>query len=79
MIQENYKLYLTTVTGLLRQKEQIEDVVVGVGGTPVRCDLATVQPGEKPVYNIVTADGLPAVLVNVCSSRTAMRWRLPAR
>jgi CzcA family heavy metal efflux pump len=67
MIQENYRLYLTTVTGLLRKKEQIEDVVVGVaGGTPVRVkDLATVEPGERPVYNIVTADGLPAVLVNV--------------
>lgn len=67
MVQENYKLYLTTVTGLIRRKEQIEDVVVGVvKGTPVRIrDLAEVQPGEKPVYNIVTADGLPAVLVNV--------------
>jgi CzcA family heavy metal efflux pump len=67
MLQENYKLYLTTVTGLIRQKEQIEDVVVAVvKGTPVRIrDLARVQPGEKPVYNIVTAGGLPAVLVNV--------------
>lgn len=67
MIQENYRLYLATVTGLLRKKEQIEDVVVGVvNGTPVRVrDLATVEAGERPVYNIVTADGLPAVLVNV--------------
>lgn len=67
MIQENYRLYLATVTGLLRRKEQIEDVVVGaVNGTPVRVrDLATVEAGERPVYNIVTADGLPAVLVNV--------------
>jgi CzcA family heavy metal efflux pump len=67
MVQENYKLYLTTVTGLIRQKEQIEEIVVAVvKGTPVRIrDLAVVQPGEKPIYNIVTADGLPAVLVNV--------------
>ena len=67
MVQENYKLYLTTVTGLLRQKEQIENVVVGVvKGTPILVrNVARVVPGEKPVYNIVTADGLPAVLINV--------------
>jgi len=67
MIQENYKLYLTTVTGLLHDQEQIENVVVGVvKGTPVLVrNLAYVTKGEKPVYNIVTADGLPAVLVNV--------------
>jgi CzcA family heavy metal efflux pump len=67
MVQENYRLYLTTVTGLIRGKEQIENVVVGVvNGTPVFVkNLAEVVPGEKPIYNIVTANGLPAVLVNV--------------
>ncbi len=67
MVQENYHLYLTTVTGLMRQKEQIEDTVVDVvKGTPVLIkNLARVVPGERPIYNIVTANGLPAVLVNV--------------
>ncbi|PYV12859.1 MAG: acriflavin resistance protein [Acidobacteria bacterium] len=67
MIQENYHLYLTTVTGLLRDKEQIENTIVAVvKGTPVVVrDLARVVPGERPVYNIVTANGRPAVLVNV--------------
>src|SRR6266511_2345631 len=67
MLQENYKLYLTTVTGLLENKEQIEDVVVDVvKGTPVYVkNVARVVDGERPVYNIVTANGLPAVLVNV--------------
>lgn len=67
MMQENYHLYLTTVTGLLRQKEQIEDLVVDVvKGTPVLVkNIARVQSGEKPVYNIVTADGRRAVLLNV--------------
>lgn len=67
MIQENYKLYLTTVTGLLKNQEQIENVVVGVvKGTPVLVkNLAYVTTGERPAYTIVTADGLPAVLVNV--------------
>src|SRR6266705_6554904 len=44
MIQENYHLYLTTVTGLLRDKEQIENTIVAVvKGTPVVVrDLARV-------------------------------------
>lgn len=67
MVQENYHLYLTTVTGLLRTREQIEDTVVDVvRGTPVAVkNLARVVPGERPIYNIVTANGRPAVLVNV--------------
>jgi CzcA family heavy metal efflux pump len=67
MVQENYHLYLTTVTGLLETKAQVEDTVVDVvKGTPVLVkDIARVVPGERPVYNIVTANGRPAVLVNV--------------
>ena len=67
MIQENYHLYLTTTTGLMHSPEQIEDTVVDVvKGTPVFVkDVATVLPGEQPIYNIVTANGRPAVLVNV--------------
>lgn len=67
MVQENYHLYLTTVTGLFREKEQIENTVVDVvKGTPVTiASLAKVVPGERPIYNIVTANGRPAVLVNV--------------
>ena len=67
MVQENYHLYLTTVTGLFETREQIEKTVVDVvRGTPVAVkDLARVVPGERPIYNIVTANGRPAVLVNV--------------
>jgi CzcA family heavy metal efflux pump len=67
MVQENYHLYLTTVTGLMRRKEDIEDTVVAVvQGTPVFVkNLAQVVPGERPIYNIVTANGRPAVLINV--------------
>jgi CzcA family heavy metal efflux pump len=67
MVQENYHLYLTTVTGLMDQPQQIENVVIGVvKDTPVLVkDIAQVVPGEKPTYNIVTANGRPAVLVNV--------------
>jgi CzcA family heavy metal efflux pump len=67
MLQENYHLYLTTVTGLFREKAQIENSVVDVvKGTPITVsNLAQVIPSEKPIYNIVTANGRPAVLVNV--------------
>lgn len=67
MVQENYHLYLTTVTGLLRQKEQIEDLVVDVvRGTPVLVrNIATVELSDRPIYNIVSADGRRAVLINV--------------
>lgn len=67
MVQENYHLYLTTVNGLVRSREDIERTVVDVvKGVPVEIkDVAIVVPGERPVYNIVTADGRPAVLVNV--------------
>lgn len=67
MMQENYHLYLTTVTGLMEEKSQVENTVVDViQGTPILVkDLASVVPGERPTYNIVTANGRPAVLVNV--------------
>jgi CzcA family heavy metal efflux pump len=67
MVQENYHLYLTTINGMIRDKSQIENAVVDVvKGTPVTIkDLARVEPGERPAYNIITADGKPAVLVNV--------------
>ncbi len=67
MVQENYHLYLTTVTGLMRTREQIENTVVDVvRGTPVAVrNIASVVAGERPIYNIVTANGRPAVLVNV--------------
>jgi CzcA family heavy metal efflux pump len=67
MVQENYHLYLTTVTGLIEEKEQIENLVVDVvHGTPVPVSsIATVVPGEQPVYNVVTADGRNAVLLNI--------------
>ncbi len=67
IVQENYQLYLTTVTGLVHTKEEIEQTVVRVvNGTPVLVkDLAVVVDGQAPAYNIVTANGREAVLVNI--------------
>ncbi len=67
MVEDNYHLYLSGVNGLVHEPSQIGEMVVAtLAGTPVRIkDVAIVQPGEKPVYNIVTADGRPAVLINI--------------
>src|SRR5262249_50896363 len=67
MGQENYKLYLTTVTGLLKSKKQIEDLVVDVGKSAPGYvkKLARGAPARRPALTIRTPHRLPARLVNV--------------
>jgi len=68
LLERNHQLVLGLVSGQVRTPEQIADTVVKTtaSGIPVRIgDVATVEPGTKPRYTIVTADGKPAVLINV--------------
>ena len=67
--EENYTLYLTLVDGRVHNVEDIENFTAGVvNGRPVLIkDLAKVQRGPEPVFNVVTADGVNAVLLNVRS------------
>lgn len=69
MHEENHTLYLTAVDGRLKSRADIEQFVVGApNGHPVRVrDFATVSRGPEPVFNKVTADGHPAVLLNIRS------------
>jgi len=69
MHEENHTLYLTVVDGRVHSIPDIEDFVVTyVGGHPVRVrDFAKVVRGPEPVFNVVTADGEAAVLLNVRS------------
>ena len=69
MHEENYQLYLTTVDGRVHSAEDIENLVVAVtDGHPVRVkDFARVERGPEPVFNVVTAEGVNAVLLNVRS------------
>ena len=69
MHEENHTLYLAIVDGRLHGIGEIEDLVVAVvGGTPIRIrDVARVERGPEPVFNIVTADGVNAVLLNIRS------------
>ena len=69
MHEENHTLYLTVVDGRVHNLEEIENLTVAVVNThPVRIrDFARVERGPEPVFNVVTAEGVPAVLLNVRS------------
>ena len=68
MIEENHELILGLVSGLARSAAEIENIVVKTtpAGSPLRIgDIAGVSPSVAPVYTVVTANGKPAVLLNV--------------
>ena len=69
MHEENHCLYLTVVDGRLKDPEAIVDFPIRVAdGHPVRVrDFARVERGPEPIFNIVTADGEEAVLLNIRS------------
>jgi CzcA family heavy metal efflux pump len=69
MHEENHTLYLGVVDGRLHTLEDIENMTVTVVNThPIRVkDFARVERGSEPVFNVVTAEGVPAVLLNVRS------------
>src|SRR5882724_5199440 len=68
LIEHNHELSLTLVTGQTRDPAELANIVVRVtpAGIPIRIgDIATVHPSVMPVYTIVTANGKPAVLLNI--------------
>jgi len=68
LFERNHQLVLGLISGQVRTSEEIGDVVVKAtpAGVPVRIgDLGKVVPGVKPVYTIITANGKPAVLLNI--------------
>jgi CzcA family heavy metal efflux pump len=69
MHEENHTLYLTVVDGRVKTIEDIENFAVKVvNGHPIRIrDFARVERGPEPVFNVVTADGKNAVLLNIRS------------
>ncbi|MGZ8174376.1 MULTISPECIES: efflux RND transporter permease subunit [Methylobacter] len=83
MLEEDYKLYLTVVDGRVHTVEDIENLTVSVTGNtpiagaaqpvatgvhPIRIkDFAQVERTQEPAFNIVTANGVNAVLLNVYS------------
>lgn len=67
LIEENHRLELTLVSGQATSPEQLNAIIIAtVNGAPVTvADIAAVGAGVEPQYTIVTADGRPAVLLNV--------------
>jgi CzcA family heavy metal efflux pump len=69
MHEEDYTLYLAVVDGRVHETADIENLTVAVvNGHPIAVrDFARVERGPEPVFNVVTAEGVPAVLLNVRS------------
>ena len=68
LLERNHQLYLGLVNGQVRTPEEIANAVIKntATGIPVRIgDVAGVAPSVKPVYTVVTANGKPAVLINI--------------
>lgn len=68
LFERNHQLVLGLISGQVRTLEEIAGVVVKTtpAGIPVRIgDVASVVPAVKPVYTIITANGKPAVLLNI--------------
>ncbi len=68
LLPQNHQLYLGLVDAQVRDPQQIGNIVVKStpAGVPIHIrDIASVEPGVKPVYTIVTANQKPAVLLNV--------------
>ncbi|MGB8477057.1 MAG: efflux RND transporter permease subunit [Candidatus Acidiferrum sp.] len=68
LIENEHQLALGLVSGRVTTPEQIGQIVAKTSpvGVPIRIgDIAKIAPSEAPVYTIVTADGKPAVLLNI--------------
>jgi CzcA family heavy metal efflux pump len=68
LIESEHQLVLGLVSGQVRSAEQLGQIVIknSAAGIPIRvADVARVEPSVAPVYTIVTANGKPAVLLNV--------------
>ena len=68
LLERNHQLFLGLVNGQVRTPEEIANAVIKntATGIPVRIgDIAVVAPAVKPVYTVVTANGKPAVLLNI--------------
>ncbi|MGE5055679.1 MAG: efflux RND transporter permease subunit [Acidobacteriota bacterium] len=68
LLEQNHQLYLGLVNGQVRTPDQIAQTVIKntPAGVPIRIgDIAAVSPSVKPVYTVVTANGKPAVLLNI--------------
>jgi CzcA family heavy metal efflux pump len=68
LIEHEHQLVLSLVSGQVRTPEQLGQIVIknSPAGVPIRLgDVGAVTSSVAPVYTMVTANGKPAVLLNV--------------
>lgn len=68
LYEANHQLVLGLVGAQAHDAQQLAQLIVKTtpGGAPVRvADVASVERGTLPVYTVVTANGKPAVLLNI--------------
>src|SRR5690348_17109902 len=68
LIEREHTLTLGLISGQVKTPEQIGQIVVKTtaSGVPIRLsDIAAISPSVAPVYTMVTANGKPAVLLNI--------------
>ena len=68
LLGQQHQLILGLVSGQVRDPSEIAHIVVKTtpAGVPIRIgDVARVAPAVRPVYTIVSANGQPAVLLNI--------------
>jgi CzcA family heavy metal efflux pump len=67
LVDNNYLMYLSLVSGLLRTTDDIKGVTIAVqNGTPIRVlDVAEVNPSVADKFIRTTAHGQDAVLLNI--------------
>jgi CzcA family heavy metal efflux pump len=78
LVENNYQLYLSLVSGLYKTSGDIGDCIVAVrAGVPVRVsDVAEVTPSVADKFIRTTAHGREAVLVNVMKQPTGSTVRI---
>lgn len=72
LVENNYQLYLSLASGLVKSISDLESIVVSVqNGVPIRVsDVATVKPSVADRYIRTTAHGRDAVLINIIKQPT---------
>src|SRR5579863_8466122 len=72
LFEQNHKLYLGLISGQAHNAQDISNIFVknSPGGSPVSVgDVSQVTPSFAPTFTIVTANGKPAVLININRQR----------
>jgi multidrug efflux pump subunit AcrB len=74
LFAQNHQLYLGLITAQAHDAQELGNIFVknSPDGTPIYVnDVATVRPSFEPQFTIVTANGQPAVLINVNRQRAS--------